>query len=87
MTCHQVTGANKPVPGESAEQSFTHRAGRAGSVRLNLWFLPRAIFPHGGHGPQSRPGLPCTLGMFKRVLLMMISGAAAPREVLVCLEG
>jgi hypothetical protein len=63
-----MTGANKPVPGESTEQPFNHRAGKAGSFRLYLWFLPRAFFSHGGHGPQPRLGLPCTLSIGERGL-------------------
>src|SRR5262245_10377430 len=57
-----ATVANKPgTPGRERISRNTIRAGKAGAVWLNLWFLPRALFTHGGHGHQPMPGLPCAL--------------------------
>ncbi len=57
-----VTVTNKPgAPGRTRSSRENHRAGRAGSFRLDLWYLPPAFFEQAGHGPQSRSGLPCTL--------------------------
>ncbi len=38
-----MTVANKPVTGETAYNPSTHRAGKAGSIRPNLWFC-RVLF-------------------------------------------
>ena len=54
-------GKQARSPGRARSSREDHRAGRAGSVRLYLWFLPRATLSHGGHGPQPRSGLPCAL--------------------------
>jgi hypothetical protein len=54
-------GKNAGPRGERRVSRSNHRAGKAGYFRLSLWFLPRAFFPHGGHGYQSIPGLPCAL--------------------------
>jgi hypothetical protein len=46
-------------PGRARISRKTIRAGKAGMHRPNLWFLPRAFFPHGGHGcwPSTRSSL------------------------------
>ena len=56
------TGARQPVPGESTYKPSNHRAGKAGMSQPNLWFLPRAIFPHGGHGGGELPVFPAPSG-------------------------
>jgi hypothetical protein len=53
-----ATGAKKPVPEEITYKSSTHRAGKVGMSRLNLWFLPRAFYSHGGHGCGQHPTFP-----------------------------
>ena len=56
-----ATGARKP--GSWGEREISRKAIAQGRPDrwLNLWFLPRAFLLHGGHGSQSRPGLPCAL--------------------------
>jgi len=62
VTNRVTTGAIKPGSrGERAINVKTIAQGGPGLFRLNLWFLPRAFLLHGGHGSQSRPGLPCAL--------------------------
>ncbi len=40
-----VTVTNKPgAPGRTRSSRENHRAGRAGSFRLDLWYLPPAFF-------------------------------------------
>ncbi len=47
-----VTVTNKPgAPGRTRSSRENHRAGRAGSFRLDLWYLPPAFFKQAGHGP------------------------------------
>ena len=60
-------GKKARSPGRARSKPSNHCAGKAGCVRLNLWFLPRAYFTHGGHGYQSIPGLPCALSFLRRV--------------------
>jgi len=45
----------------------------------NLWFLPRAFFPHGGHGGGELPVFPAP-SLSKRASYQQSSGANAPRE-------
>ncbi len=86
MTCHQATGANKPVPGESAEQTF-NPSRREGRVCPAEPVVP-APCNFSARGPRAsvevRPSL--RPRHFRRVLMRAISGADAPREVLVCLR-
>ncbi len=43
-------GQTSRSPGRARSSRENHRAGKAGSLRLNLWFLPRAFSPHGATG-------------------------------------
>ena len=62
LTCCAGNGDQKARrTGETTKQPLNHRAGKAGSFRLSLWFLPRAFCSHGGRGCQSALGLPCAL--------------------------
>ena len=65
--------------GEHEAAVKTIRAGKAGMRRPNLWFLPRAFFPHGGHGcwPSTRPSLPPPVSGEKDIAEL---GRHAPRE-------
>jgi hypothetical protein len=58
MMIRRSRGQESPVPGETAYKREDHRAGNAGMSRLHLWFLPRAFFPHGGHGSGRLPAFP-----------------------------
>ena len=46
----QVTVANKPGAPGRARISRNPSRRECRMIRLNLWFLPRALFTHGGHG-------------------------------------
>jgi hypothetical protein len=56
---------NVRSPGRARSKPSNHCAGKAGYLRLSLWFLPRAFSTHGGHGYQSIPGLPCALSLWR----------------------
>ena len=45
----------------------------------NLWFLPRAFFPHGGHGGGELPVFPAP-SLLKRASYQQSSDANALRE-------
>ncbi|CCE11961.1 hypothetical protein BRAS3843_890007 [Bradyrhizobium sp. STM 3843] len=60
-TFRRRRGQERRSPGRARSSRQNHRAGKAGAIRLSLWFLPRASCSHGGRGYQSMPGLPCTL--------------------------
>jgi hypothetical protein len=55
------TGARQPVPGKSAYKPQNHRAGKVGTFRPNLWYLPPAFFVAGGPWERPAPDLPCAL--------------------------
>ena len=59
LSHHADDGDNKRlVTGESTKEAVNHCAGKAGMLRLHLWFLPRAFFSHGGHGCGGHPAFP-----------------------------
>ncbi len=78
-------GQTSRSPGRARSSRENHRAGKAGSLRLNLWFLPRAFSPHGGHGPRPRLGLPCALS-FREEIDQHSSGPSRRESAKSCLD-
>src|SRR5689334_20814499 len=55
---------SSPDSGESAYKPLNHCAGKAGSLRLNLWFLTRVLSTlHTRPRVQPASGLPCALSL------------------------
>ncbi len=54
-----TTVAKEPgAPRRARYKRENHRAGKAGLIRLNLWFSPRAFFCTGATGASRHPAFP-----------------------------
>ena len=74
-----ATGAKQPVPGETTYKPSNHRAGKAGSIRLNLWFSPRASFRTGATGASRHLAFPAP-SLSARAIRKPSLGHDVPRE-------
>src|SRR5438067_8333898 len=77
----RATVAKKPgAPGRTRSSRSIHRAGNAGTPRLNLWYLPPAFFSQAGHGCGQRPAFPVPSVLKRAVLQHSSDATSAPRE-------
>jgi hypothetical protein len=79
-TIHAAMGARKPGPQGEHDISVKTIAQGMPDEWLNLWFLPRAFFMHGGHGLRPAPGIPCALSSEEGDVRCKARARIAPRE-------